>query len=645
MKVKENVEIINPFFTTQEMEKIYSDFINSDIYDYSEFIKKYENEKFYLMLLDLGENILNWYDFPENSNVLEISNDFGQISSLLLKKGLNVTRFEAKKIKKDFIEKRFKNSQKLKTKDLLELENEKEKYDYIILSNSLDYFEDYKEIFDTAQNLLNENGKIIVIFENPNSVNSYSLSDNKEGKLNILKNIEKFNIEKLDLYLKASNLKYRNTYYTFPNSYIPSIIYEENFFKNNVKQVSYPSIINDTDIIIANENELINQIISQNPSIIRDFVNSYIVEISKEEIKNKSLMISFNNYRKEEFELITMLKDNKVYKIPRSKAAKNHIKNMKEGIEYLKKIDKSFIDDVENDVVYSKFIKDYETFDNIIFKEYQKNKDLEKISKMYKESYKVLEKNLLNFNEIQKNELLNEIPEEVLRKMKFLKTCPWDMVAKNCFLINNEYLYFDQEWFEESLPLEFLIYRSVINSYDLVRNIDVHELLKILEIDEYFEYFEKVNEKLRDKILNKTVFKLYENKNMKIDNLLYTLVELEVCKKNLKDTNENNLKQDEYIKYLEGRLRKFTFPRLRRVVKKILGRTTIQADPYLMWRKENLPSKWELKIEKNTKFKINPKISIVVPLYNTKEKFFKELVEALKNQTYSNWELCLADRK
>ena len=42
-------------------------------------------------------------------------------------------------------------------------------------------------------------------------------------------------------------------------------------------------------------------------------------------------------------------------------------------------------------------------------------------------------------------------------------------------------------------------------------------------------------------------------------------------------------------------------------------------------------------------FKISPKISIVVPMYKTKEKFFKDLVKSVSNQTYSNWELILAD--
>ena len=64
---------------------------------------------------------------------------------------------------------------------------------------------------------------------------------------------------------------------------------------------------------------------------------------------------------------------------------------------------------------------------------------------------------------------------------------------------------------------------------------------------------------------------------------------------------------------------------------------------YKKWIKKNEPSKKELKDQIKTKFVNNPKISIVVPIYNTPQKFFNELVKSLQNQTYSNWELCLAD--
>ncbi len=64
---------------------------------------------------------------------------------------------------------------------------------------------------------------------------------------------------------------------------------------------------------------------------------------------------------------------------------------------------------------------------------------------------------------------------------------------------------------------------------------------------------------------------------------------------------------------------------------------------YMAWINNNEPNKEELEQQKNYTFNYTPKISIIVPMYNTKEIFFKDLIECMKNQTYSNWELCLAD--
>lgn len=64
---------------------------------------------------------------------------------------------------------------------------------------------------------------------------------------------------------------------------------------------------------------------------------------------------------------------------------------------------------------------------------------------------------------------------------------------------------------------------------------------------------------------------------------------------------------------------------------------------YPEWFLNNKISISELESQKNKKFKISPKISIVVPLYNTPKKLLQELVDSVKNQSYSNWELCLSD--
>ena len=59
---------------------------------------------------------------------------------------------------------------------------------------------------------------------------------------------------------------------------------------------------------------------------------------------------------------------------------------------------------------------------------------------------------------------------------------------------------------------------------------------------------------------------------------------------------------------------------------------------YQKWIEENEPTEEELKEQRNTKFEKNPKISILVPLFNTPVNFFDELVQSLIDQTenYSN---------
>ena len=58
---------------------------------------------------------------------------------------------------------------------------------------------------------------------------------------------------------------------------------------------------------------------------------------------------------------------------------------------------------------------------------------------------------------------------------------------------------------------------------------------------------------------------------------------------------------------------------------------------------KSFPNDEQRKKESETVFEYMPKISILVPLYNTPEQFLKEMMDSVINQTYSNWELCLAD--
>jgi len=64
---------------------------------------------------------------------------------------------------------------------------------------------------------------------------------------------------------------------------------------------------------------------------------------------------------------------------------------------------------------------------------------------------------------------------------------------------------------------------------------------------------------------------------------------------------------------------------------------------YSKWFQENYPSNKQLKAQSNTEFKYRPLISIITPVYNTDKKWLIKCIESVINQSYSNWQLCLAD--
>lgn len=51
----------------------------------------------------------------------------------------------------------------------------------------------------------------------------------------------------------------------------------------------------------------------------------------------------------------------------------------------------------------------------------------------------------------------------------------------------------------------------------------------------------------------------------------------------------------------------------------------------------------QLRAQRGETFPREITFSILVPLYNTPEKFLREMIESVQSQTYADWELCLAD--
>ena len=64
---------------------------------------------------------------------------------------------------------------------------------------------------------------------------------------------------------------------------------------------------------------------------------------------------------------------------------------------------------------------------------------------------------------------------------------------------------------------------------------------------------------------------------------------------------------------------------------------------YPEWYELTKPSKEELDAQRAAVFDYMPKMSVVIPAYKTPERFLAAMLDSLREQTYANWEVCIAD--
>lgn len=534
--ISKNNSIINKNTTIEEMIEILKKWLQKHNYlvtspedksvdfnfeNANKFRPLVEIKKRNLSLTEFDANIVKWYPFKNETKILLVGEN-PEIEKYLVKTASTLATIS-----------RFDDISKF---------NE-EVFDYVVIYG----IEKYDNIINKASKYLNQNGKMLIIGNNTFGINTWSKYsfENYSGVNRLEKHdITNITIKEIEKQLKCNGFNELNKFYVFPD-YINTELIVNDKFKIQKSQIEkyFPSI-ESNEIKIFDENKVLKNILISQPEIIEFFANSFIIEVSKDEIKNDIKYISFNNCRKEKYRLITLIRENVVQKIAANEKAEQHISEMKQTIKNVKECGIDILDYEENENIYSTLIKEEKTLDEIIS---ENSHDLKYIANILNQIKEILIKHSEKYSECQ--DKIRYDDENILKKLHFMKNAFWDMVPKNCFYINNKYVFFDQEWETAYLPVEFIIYRSIINSYDLVRKINVDELLKLLEIYEYKEYFEKIDKEIRDEIIDENIYQqIYCKKIKTIHNILN---DNSISNFKLKQVMQDNQKKQEYINILE----------------------------------------------------------------------------------------------
>ena len=70
-----------------------------------------------------------------------------------------------------------------------------------------------------------------------------------------------------------------------------------------------------------------------------------------------------------------------------------------------------------------------------------------------------------------------------------------------------------------------------------------------------------------------------------------------------------------------------------------------ETDDYQLWLEEHELSTADLLAlrDEGERFSYRPRISIVMPVYNSEPAWLREAIDSVRSQTYGNWQLCIAD--
>lgn len=250
----------------------------------------------------IRKNVLNWYPFKEEAEVLEIGAGMGAITGTLCDKVKSVTAVELSKQRASAIEARCKDKDNLEiiVGNFNDIKFEK-KFDYITLIGVLEYAslytnteEPYKDFLKYIKSLLKEDGKLLIAIENQFGMKYFSgVAEDHTGKVfdGIIgyenkKGIRTFGKNELKELLKQSGFEYTKFYYPMPDYKLPNIIFSDEYLPTDKTIEEYSPYLSDENAEAKfDEKEAYRDIIINKQFDF--FANSFFIEVSNNEINTQ----------------------------------------------------------------------------------------------------------------------------------------------------------------------------------------------------------------------------------------------------------------------------------------------------------------------------------------------------------------------
>ena len=526
--------------------------IDSDIIKYinendkevfPEIIENDNRIEIFLALSKLRENIINWYPFKKDCTILEIGANYGEITEALCNNAKEVVSYEVLEQKKDALKKRHNKIKNLEIVNNIESLNKQ--FDYITLIGVEEITDNLEELLLEIKKYLKPDGIILLATNNKTALKHMISAENNE------KDNKTYNIEELLKSISKAGFSKQKTYYPMTDYKLTNVIYtdERTMYREDI---SRNILYYDTDSVkIRLENEMYSELLKNNVDF-RSIANSFFIEIFNDKYEENDIkFVSFSNMRKDKYKIKTIMTKDFVYKYANDNSSIDHIQSAKNNIDIMNKSKLKTLDSYDEEKIISKFVN-AKTFDFILNETVKKDKEeaINLIQKFKQEIIDKLESSNSETNVFDKYKI--KYSKKIMKNMEMVKYGLWDLIFQNCFYIDDEMYFYDQEWMDENIPVDFIMYRAIKYFDKIKKYIPEQELYNILEIDsEQVRIYEELEKKLQEEINNNKIWQMqFEGKTVNdlkeqklTDNHKINLLNIELQHKN----NEIASKENEII--------------------------------------------------------------------------------------------------
>ncbi len=429
------------------------------------------------ILEDLQKNIISWYPFEENSTILEIGTHCAELTDRLSDGKRDVVSIAFQKEIKEDVETKIKNKDNINiilsnTEDIT-LEKQ---FDYITLIGIIEHSEEMfkktpENLIEYLKKFLKDDGKFLIATDNRLGINNLCT----EAKENNDKLLSRIKIEEI---LDKQGLVNRKFYYPLPNYTLPNVIFTDAYLPDTETINRCLTFYDDNTICALDEIKRFKTILEEEPEMFMKCANSFFIECSCNKIKENDIkFVAFSNIRKPKYRIQTIIQGENVYKYNLSEISKPHLEEIKSNIDILKASDLKTVDGYDKNKIISKYQHGVLTLDRIIIQKLKDNLDSEAmklITEFKNELISKLKKSENSKNVFDKYNIIYN--KEDIENLNFVKDGLWDLNFKNCFYKNNELYFYDQEWIENDVPIEFMLYRSILYFPELTKLIENNKI-------------------------------------------------------------------------------------------------------------------------------------------------------------------------